>query len=863
MSQPPVKWKNSPFKTLSIPQHIGYFMANGNWTVGVRLGPKYVYPEQHDPEKGLMIIKANDYLEIEGIFSGSSIERIRNVYVADKSYHEILKLLFNEFEDGNIYSIDFSVPSVQLNINITGNVDSFSIDIELKSENIQKTQKDQNVVTRMQCNYQEIESISSMLNTIIHHLNFPLNENDDLRIIKANKFEEFETYHSILNEACKSTEVQQQSMEIIERERERERKRERDRENEEKSNLLSNKTNAVGSRTIDAPPESQTTPPTHSTVKIVIRRIRRRLRGTLGWLVCIIIGVVTFWFILVQHSSTFNNGHYAGNQNEESLFGNSSTYNISHYAENQNEESLFGNSSTFNISYYAENQIEESLFGNSSTFNISHYAGNEASRQLTSKTAQSITNYLFQRTQMKGIPLKCKMQIAEVFARGDSGASRYNNIEQMEKTVYSECVPLIKQIVTEMKQKLDIKDRKMISHKRNLENKRYFIRISWNNGLFNFAVAVSDGKSTQIGKVSVTKQYIMRNCIQDRLLDDNGDLKSIIISEQDIRVCNIKKVVAITDIHGAYDSMLKILKQNEIIDGNNKWIATDTIFVFNGDILDRGPKSMDSLKLLQQLYVDVNENKKARNSVIAIVWGNHEIYYLAEIYREGYSQADYDGWHQYTVQTKNEFLSVDMTKYGFNQKLSPRCDTTKGLMDLNCAKWFFKNSNLLGNWLRRAGSISIIITNINMVFSHAGLTKEFLDLAKVKKWSDLDKLNEEWIVFLQKVGSTKEDIAKSPLMKLIWYPMISTKIPAGVGPYQNRAFKSYGGSKDGCDQLLELAGKEWKMFVGHNKDAINSADIACEGRLIRGDFDLWVKEYRAERLPKTTMFVKEIQHKQN
>jgi hypothetical protein len=60
-------------------------------------------------------------------------------------------------------------------------------------------------------------------------------------------------------------------------------------------------------------------------------------------------------------------------------------------------------------------------------------------------------------------------------------------------------------------------------------------------------------------------------------------------------------IIAVGDVHGAYESFVVILQQSQVIDKNKKWIAENTILVQTGDLLDRGPDSRKAMDLLMTL----------------------------------------------------------------------------------------------------------------------------------------------------------------------------------------------------------------------------------------------------------------------
>jgi hypothetical protein len=49
-----------------------------------------------------------------------------------------------------------------------------------------------------------------------------------------------------------------------------------------------------------------------------------------------------------------------------------------------------------------------------------------------------------------------------------------------------------------------------------------------------------------------------------------------------------QRIVAIADVHGAYEEFLGILQRMGLIDAGHKWAGGATIFVQVGDVPDRG-----------------------------------------------------------------------------------------------------------------------------------------------------------------------------------------------------------------------------------------------------------------------------------
>lgn len=80
------------------------------------------------------------------------------------------------------------------------------------------------------------------------------------------------------------------------------------------------------------------------------------------------------------------------------------------------------------------------------------------------------------------------------------------------------------------------------------------------------------------------------------------------------------RVVAISDVHGAYDAMVATLTNVGILDDNLAWTGGNTRLVIVGDLLDRGPRSRDVMDLLMRLEGEAI----AAGGYVHVLFGNHE-----------------------------------------------------------------------------------------------------------------------------------------------------------------------------------------------------------------------------------------------
>jgi hypothetical protein len=83
---------------------------------------------------------------------------------------------------------------------------------------------------------------------------------------------------------------------------------------------------------------------------------------------------------------------------------------------------------------------------------------------------------------------------------------------------------------------------------------------------------------------------------------------------------NVERIVAVGDVHGAFDQFVEILRAAKVIDARNRWTGGKTHLVQIGDVVDRGADSRKALDLLRKLERDASG---AGGRVHALI-GNHE-----------------------------------------------------------------------------------------------------------------------------------------------------------------------------------------------------------------------------------------------
>ena len=89
----------------------------------------------------------------------------------------------------------------------------------------------------------------------------------------------------------------------------------------------------------------------------------------------------------------------------------------------------------------------------------------------------------------------------------------------------------------------------------------------------------------------------------------------------------VEKIVAVGDLHGAYENFVEILKGTKVVDENLHWIAGKTHLVQMGDIMDRGP---DARKIFD-LLIGLEKEAENAGGKVHVLLGNHEMINIAGI----------------------------------------------------------------------------------------------------------------------------------------------------------------------------------------------------------------------------------------
>lgn len=181
---------------------------------------------------------------------------------------------------------------------------------------------------------------------------------------------------------------------------------------------------------------------------------------------------------------------------------------------------------------------------------------------------------------------------------------------------------------------------------------------------------------------------------------------------------DVGRVVAVSDIHGAFESMVQTLINASVIDDRQRWIAGDTHLVVVGDLLDRGPDSRQVMDLL----IILEGQADAAGGMVHVLVGNHEVmnlvgdlrYVSSEEYAafaDEETTREREQWFQAFAQRMSiEEADLEVRQSAFDDKFPP------GFFAHRRA---FSATGQYGRWLL---SQPMIVVINNTAFVHGGLS---------------------------------------------------------------------------------------------------------------------------------------------
>ena len=185
----------------------------------------------------------------------------------------------------------------------------------------------------------------------------------------------------------------------------------------------------------------------------------------------------------------------------------------------------------------------------------------------------------------------------------------------------------------------------------------------------------------------------------------------------DWRFSGVERVVAVSDVHGAYDAMIATLTKAGVLGEEQGWGGGATHLVITGDILDRGPDSRKVMDLLMQIESEALYD----GGRVHLLLGNHEIMNLVGdlryVSKEEYaafaddeSDQDREKWFEIYRKDRSKNADIEMLRHEYTRKNPP------GFFGLRHA---FSSKGKYGQWLMTK-PLMVVINGT--AFVHGGLS---------------------------------------------------------------------------------------------------------------------------------------------
>lgn len=190
-----------------------------------------------------------------------------------------------------------------------------------------------------------------------------------------------------------------------------------------------------------------------------------------------------------------------------------------------------------------------------------------------------------------------------------------------------------------------------------------------------------------------------------------------------------QRVVAIADIHGAFDPLRYILRQADLIDEEDRWVGGRTILVQTGDFLDRGAESVAVARFLRRLQQEAPES----GGRVIVLLGNHEVLNMINDLRYVTNDIltpfiDEESEKRYRKHCNDyaKFLRRQAARSGADlnsqRQAFSECKAKKAFGILEYIEALGPNGEL-GQWLRTLPAVAQLG---NVVFLHGGVSPSYV-----------------------------------------------------------------------------------------------------------------------------------------
>ncbi len=318
------------------------------------------------------------------------------------------------------------------------------------------------------------------------------------------------------------------------------------------------------------------------------------------------------------------------------------------------------------------------------------------------------------------------------------------------------------------------------------------------------------------------------------------------------------RVVAVGDVHGAYDALVAILQKSKLVDSNRQWIGGSSILVQVGDIPDRGAKTRQCLDLLMELEKQAEQQK---GRVIGLL-GNHEVMnimgdlrYVSPAEYQEFATGESEKLREQAWQEHQKFVAARKNRLRLNSNGEPSRE-----------KWlaehppgFFEHRDAYGpqgqygRWLRKHDAAAQVG---DVVFIHGGLSPKlnFRNLGDVNRrvrdelatfdsiWQALSNAKVIWrymrleeviraiqeeLVSAQSQGQFSNPVLAEKMQQLLRFQSWAIASPEGPLWYRGLTQLPEGQLKEALEKTLGKLKARYSV-IGHSPTASHRIVMRCE-----------------------------------
>ncbi len=287
----------------------------------------------------------------------------------------------------------------------------------------------------------------------------------------------------------------------------------------------------------------------------------------------------------------------------------------------------------------------------------------------------------------------------------------------------------------------------------------------------------------------------------------------------------VKRIVAVGDLHGAYEHFVEILIGTDLVDDKLNWIGGKTHLVQIGDVLDRGDKPGE----IFDLAIRLEKEAEAAGGRVHMMIGNHEEMNFANTAfdRKGYITTEqfkqFLSENYYLKQVKKfqrkarSSSSLNSTSNGdYKEEWQEIIDKCMGVDRSPPRMDYFRNLNkLYGNWIIEH---NVIIKINNIVFVHGGINETF------SQWP-LKKIN---VTFRKELDDIRTAIIKNQPPKIRPFDRELYNEPNGPLWYRSLADEESEEFEDDVERILNNLQTN-HIVIAHTPQLVGEEEMSKYG----------------------------------